>query len=427
MSAAAPSPFSLRAVLAILIVGTLAFLLTLYFIGVGEVGSDRNSDGGHGGGKGLNGYAALVRLLESSGREVELSRNAGKLSARGVLVLTPPHSADGKQLAEVVTRRRAIGPTLIILPKWHAARAPDARKDAKDGWVILSGAGSPGWKGFADNITVSLGKTGGWRSGALAGKLPDRRNVQSGDGGEALVPLVRSDDRTRILAAYLVDQGHYPALNAMAGADPALGGDKDYLQPVIFVFEPDLLDNYGMARRENALLADRLITAASGRESLPVIFDLSLNGLGASLNLLTLAFTPPFLAATLCLIIAGIVVVWRALRRFGAARAEGRPIALGKRQLVVNSAGLIRRTGRLHLLGPPYAALMRGRIAAALGLRKQDQPDSLDAEIDRHMHARGIGGPPFSSIARQLGHTHNTHELLRAAQALKQIERMLET
>lgn len=427
MSGPAPSPFSPRAVLAMLVVGALAFLLTLYFIGAGEVSSDRNSDGGHAGGKGLNGYAALVRLLESGGREVEVSRNEGRLGARSVLVLTPPHRADGKELAELVARRRTIGPTIVVLPKWYAARAPDFRKDAKDGWVVLSGAGSPGWEGFADDIAVSLGKAGGWRSGGLAGTLPDGGNVQSGSGGNALVPLVRSDDGNRILAAYLADEGHYPALNSMAGVNLPPGGDADYLQPVIFVFEPDLLDNYGMARRENALLAVRLVAAASGRQSLPVIFDLTLNGLGASANLLTLAFTPPFLAATLCLILAGIVVAWRALRRFGPALAEGRPIALGKRQLVVNSAALIRRVGRLHLLGPPYAALMRGRIAALLGLRKHDQPDRLDAGIDRRMQARGVGGPPFSAIARQLGQTHNAQELLRAAQALKQIERTLET
>src|SRR5690606_6603248 len=98
----------------------------------------------------------------------------------------------------------------------------------------------------------------------------------------------------------------------MAGMPSSFGGDADYLHPLIFVFEPDLLDNYGMAQRENALLAERLVSAASGGERIPVIFDLTLNGLGRSANLLTLAFTPPFLAATICLIIAGIIIGWRA-------------------------------------------------------------------------------------------------------------------
>jgi len=420
------SPFSPRVVLAILAVGAVAFLLTLYFIGAGEFGDDSQGDGGHAGGKGLNGYAAFTRLMEGSGRSVEASRNEGKLTTYGLLVLTPPHHADGEALSETVERRRSIGPTIVILPKWHASRAPDFRKDAKDGWVVLGGSGSPQWKGFADDVTVSLGKASGWRAGDLSGALPDREQVQTGGGSANLVPLVRSDGG-RVLAAYLADDGYYPALNHMAGMPSSFGGDADYLHPLIFVFEPDLLDNYGMARRENALLAERLVSAASGGERIPVTFDLTLNGLGRSANLLTLAFTPPFLAATICLIIAGIIIGWRALRRFGPPLAEGRAIALGKRQLVINSAGFIRRTGRLHLLGPPYAVLMRTRIAQILGLRRQQDASDLDIQIEHRLLARGVDRPAFSDLVRQLGESRNTHELLHAAQALKQIERKLET
>jgi hypothetical protein len=42
MSGHAANPFSPRAVLAMLVVGALAFLATLYFIGIGEVGNDGN-------------------------------------------------------------------------------------------------------------------------------------------------------------------------------------------------------------------------------------------------------------------------------------------------------------------------------------------------------------------------------------------------
>lgn len=425
MSELGPSPFSPRAVLAMLAVGAIAFLLTLYFIGAGEFG-DSKGDGGHAGGKGLNGYAGFTRLMEGGGRTVEISRNEGKLSAPGLLVLTPPHYADGEELSEMVNRRRSTGPTIIVLPKWQASPAPDFRKDAKDGWVVLSGAGSPQWKGFADDISVSLGNARGWRTGSLSGKLPDAKQVQSGGGSARLIPLVRSENG-RVLAAYISDEGRYPALNRMAGMPADFGGTLDYQHPLIFVFEPDLLDNYGMAQRENALLAERLVSAASDGKNLPIIFDITFNGLGRSANLLTLAFTPPFIAATICLVIAGIVIGWRALRRFGPPLAEGRAIALGKRQLVINSAGFIRRTGRLHLLGPPYAALMRSRMAQILGLRRQQETDALDMQIDQRLLARGVDMPIFSNLARQLGESRNTQELLQAAQSLKQIERKLET
>lgn len=400
------NPFSPRAVLAMLVVGALAFLLTLYFIGMGETGDPASDGGGHAAATGLNGYAGLYRLVEASGHPVELNRNEGRLSQAELLILTPSHYADGEELARIVGQRRYVGMTLVILPKWQAAPAPTWQKDAKKGWVTLEGTGSPEWKGFADDISVAIRPArGGWEGYDLAGRMPQVNAVQSGKG-PGLVPLVEDTDG-RMLAAYRAD-------------------DDEDAYATIFVFEPDLLNNYGLARKENALLAMALIDDISGGEPIPVMFDLTQNGLGRSANLLNLAFTPPFLAATICLIIAGVIVGWRALRRFGPPLAEARTIALGKRQLVSNSAGFIRRTGRLHLLGPPYAALMRGRIARLLGLHRQQGDGALDAEIDRRLAARGAQSAPFTQLAQQLRNARKAHDLVRAAQGLKQIERTLE-
>ncbi|MDD3798303.1 MAG: DUF4350 domain-containing protein [Novosphingobium sp.] len=425
MTARGANPFPPRVVLGMVLFGALAFLLALYFIGAGETGSGPNNGGGHAGGKGLNGYAALASLLEKGGHTVRLSRNESDLAGAGLLVLTPPHGADGEDLARIVARRRYAGPTLIVLPKWYAGALPPSQKGAKKGWVAIHGAGSPQWKGFADDISVAMGKAGGWRGGGLSGPLPDKAQVQSGGGSARLVPLVRSSDGKRVLAGYIADDGAYPALEAMAGARLGYTGEDARIYPVVFVFEPDLLDNYGMANRANALLAARLVGAAGEGTDGPVTFDLTLNGLGRAMNLLTLAFTPPFLAATLCLLIAAAVVTWRAFRRFGPPLAETRAIAFGKRQLVENSAGFIRRTRRLHLLGPPYAALMRRRIAHALGLPWRDDGTAMDEAIDRALTARGKTHTPFFALTEKLGHARSQHELLRAAEALKQIERML--
>lgn len=406
MSENAGSPFSPRAVLAMLVIGALAFLLTLYFIGMGETGDPASDGGGHAAATGLNGYAGLYRLVEASGHPVELNRNEGRLSQAELLILTPSQYADGEELARIVGQRRYVGMTLVILPKWQAAPAPSYQTDAKKGWVTLEGTGSPEWEGFADDITVAIRPArGGWEGYDLAGRLPQVKAVQSGEG-PGLMPLVEGTDG-RMLAAYRSD-------------------DDEDAYATIFVFEPDLLNNYGLARKENALLAMALIDDISGGEPIPVMFDLTQNGLGRSANLLTLAFTPPFLAATICLIIAGVIVGWRALRRFGPPLAEQRAIALGKRQLVANSAGFIRRTGRLHLLGPPYAALMRARIARLLGLKALAADGALDAEIDRRIAVRDSGTTAFSQLAQRLAHARKAHDLVRAAQGLKQIERTLE-
>jgi len=239
------------------------------------------------------------------------------------------------------------------------------------------------------------------------------------------VPLVRDPASGRVLAAFRADGGASPGLAEMAGLADSATAEDSRTYPVVFVFEPDLLDNYGLAKAANADLAVELIGAVTDWEIGPVAFDLTQNGLGRAMNLLTLAFTPPFLAATLCLIIAGIVVGWRAFRRFGPPLAQGPAIALGKGQLVANSAGLIRRSGRLHLLGPPYAALMRRTIAARLGLKPQGDDASTDAAIDRALGTRGLSDTPFAALAARLASARKPHELLRAADALKSIERKL--
>jgi hypothetical protein len=420
-----PAPFSPRVVLSMLLFGALAFLMTLYFIGLGENGRGTNDGGAHVGGRGLNGYAALADLLERRGWQIERSRSEARLQAQGLLVLTPPAGTEGDKFGEVVAGRRHAGPTMVILAKWSAMELSRISDQAEKGWVVLGDPAAPGLAGFHDDISLSLGRAARWRGAGTSGRLPVPDKVQSGSGPTQLVPLVTSDDG-RILAGFMADEGQYPDLYAMAGVDPASGGDDEDLYPLVFVFEPDLLDNYGMARRENAVLADRLFGAIAPAGKVPVVFDLTFNGLGRSTNLLTLAFTPPFLAATLCLLIAAIAIAWRAFRRFGPPLAEERRIAFGKSQLVRNSAALIRRTGRLHLLGPPYAAMIRARMARALGLHRAGSVAETEAAIDRLLAARCAESSDFSARAERLGHARTAHELLRAAQALRQIERMLD-
>jgi hypothetical protein len=173
------------------------------------------------------------------------------------------------------------------------------------------------------------------------------------------------------------------------------------------------------------MLALALVEATMGNARLPITFDLTLDGLGNSKNLLTLAFTPPFLAATLCLILAALVVGWRGLRRFGPPLAATPVFAFGKRQLAVNGAALIQRSRRLHLLGAPYAAILRARLARLLGLRPGDDPGRAEAEIDRVLEARGLASHAFSGPAEALRNARGRHDLLRHAHALKNLERTL--
>jgi len=425
MSARA-SPFPRSTVIGMLLIGALAFVGLLWFLG-NNTGGSGNNGGAHVGGHGLTGYAGIARMLEAEGLDVVRQRNRREIESQpGLLILTPPAEADGKEIAKVVAARRYVGPTLVIAPKWLAVGV-NAKK-AKLGWVQVIDTSAPSWEGFADNVTVDIGtektpRVGGWRVGTRQGPLPDDRQVEVGSG-KGLVPIVNAGNG-KVLAAWLDDDGYYPALNEFAGIDPNYGGDDEDIYPVVLVFEPDLLDNWGLADKATALLARDLILATADDRDQPFAFDMTFNGFGASRNLLTLAFEPPFLAATLCLLLAALAVAWRAFHRFGPALQGAPEIANGKAALVANAAGLIRRAGRVHLVATPYADAARDRLALALGLPRGQSADAIEKLIDAAQDRRGLGGPRFSAAAAHLRAARKPHDLTRRAAVVHQIEKDL--
>jgi hypothetical protein len=426
------NPFSPRAVLALVLGGGLLFIAILWMVASGFDGGDNNDGGAHVGGKGLTGYAALAQLLEAGGIKVQRSRTRQGLRAAGLLVLTPTRNADPKELDRIITARRAIGPTLLIVPKWMALpiRASKAYPAAKPGWVQMLGIDTPAWVNKVEALgspeilfDKEPGASGRLWTGLGQDQLPAPDKPVQFLGGDDLVALVRNGSG-QFLAAYL-DDGDYIELADSAGQYASDYAEEENRFPVTLVAEPDLLNNYGLADNRRAALALALVGAARNGADGPVLFDLTLPGHGAGKNLLTLAFTPPFLAATLCLLLAALVVGWRAFARFGPAKAAARAIAFGKTALVGNAAGLIRRARRLHLLGGPYADAARERLAKALALPARLDAAGAETAIDRALAARDATAAPFSTTAAALRAARKPRELIIAARDLHSLERIL--
>ena len=433
MSEGAANPFNPRAVLVLVLLGAALFIALLYMIGSGTDSGSTNDGGGHIGGKGLNGYAALADLLEKRGYTISRARSAARLDDPGLLVLTPPLNGDADKLNDIIAKRRRSGPTLLVLPKWEASQASAAmgQTSARKGWVVLGDARSPGWGnavkdlgGLDLKVDDLHGLSARWHGLGRAGALAAPQAAQTMSAG-SMVALVRNGNG-QMLAGYLDDTGTYPSLDRDAGVSASSAEDEE-LQPLVVVAEPDLLDNYGLADRDRAMLAVALIDSAMEHKRLPVSFDLTLNGYARSANLLTLAFTPPFLAATLCLLIAALAVGWRAFLRFGPPRISGRAIAFGKRALISNAAGLIRRARRLHLVAAPYADQARERLARALALPRIADAAATEAAIDRALAARAGSPAPFSAAAARLRAARRPAEIIKAAQDLHSLERTLKT
>ncbi|MBV7266031.1 DUF4350 domain-containing protein [Erythrobacter ani] len=403
------SPFSRGTVLAVILIGFAAFLALLYFIGAGDTGERRGDGAAHGSAVGLNGYAGLTRLLEAEGAEVELSRSPGGLETSALLVLTPGFDADPDELGEMLERRRYMGPTLVILPKWQTAGPPrqisdEVAEEFKDGWVRFTGIPDLDWtQGLPAPFTLTRRTEPGamWSGFGLAGDLSSELVAYAVPSGSH-DPLM-SDSQGRILAFHVIGQGDH--------------NFAEDLHTVTVLVEPDIVNNYGLADATRAAAAIALVREAAGGDASTIVFDLTLNGLGGASNLLTLAFQPPFLAATLCLILASLIVGWRAFMRFGPVSAAPSEIAFGKDRLVRNGAGLIVRAKRFGLLAEPYAVLSQRRIAHALGINRPD-PGTIDAAVA----ARLPDEEPYSHRLNRLIRAETAPEILHAAQAMKELE-----
>ncbi|WP_353228265.1 hypothetical protein [Novosphingobium sp.] len=447
-----PDAFGARGTFVLIAAGFVAFVVLLVWLGTGD--RPANNGGAHGLGKGITGYAALAAMLQADGHSVGFNRAPHHAGGGDLLVLTPLPGAEAKDIAALVQARRSgLGPTIVVTPKWRTellGTDPRARPSpwtsvfgaprAPTGWTTIVGAGMPDWKGFLDRVGVTLGNSRnaaahGWRAGdGTHGPLPDDHVVLAGNGfddaGHPLVPLVRSGDG-RILAGYFADGGNYPALDALAGAEPtddAAAPLAATMQPLVMVFEPDLLNNRGLADRATALNARALIVATAGGERaarLPIVFDLSLAGLGAPRNLLTLAFEPPFLAATICLLLAMAAVGWRAFARFGPARHGAPADTVGKLALVDGGAALLLRARRHHLITGPYADATRERLQIALGLPRWRNAAETDAAIERIQHLTAPGTTPFATAVARLTAARTPPAIAARAADLHTIETLL--
>ena len=441
MSERSASPFSRAGVLAIVVVGFSVFIAILYFLSVGDIGPQNSNNGrAHAAGKGLNGYSALVELVEADGFEVTQSRKTSDLETSSLLVLTPPHRMDPAELTQIIEQREFTGPTLVILPKWGAVPSSflvqaEKPEEVQEGWVILGGLNAPRWADEASG-PLALGLAPG---GTAQPEQPQISNEQtelakqrfatrgqirgitgelpSGFGfaaqpKEPHIPLVLDQAGRTIALALRDDTGDYVAAANDEERDEIELSDSNW---VVFVIEPDLMNNWGLADRDRAKAALSIVRIMGDGYVDRVVFDLTLNGFGGTVNLLTLVFQPPFLAATICLILAVLIIAWRAFLRFGPAAARARETAFGKARLVTNGADLIVRAGRLQLLAEPYIALSARRIGRSLGLAKPEP-----TAIDEALAARQPGKPSFTARAEELRVASKPAEILRAARALNE-------
>ena len=388
----------------LIVVGVLAFAATLV---VGAFAPDWRS-GHNGGAHALSnaavGYSGLVRLAEATGRSPQVVRNEYALGSENLVVATPEH---GYVPIDPVLTPRGSRVTLFVLPKWQTAAD---RK--RGGWVrrvgLLPRFDPEGVLAPGTRLRLLRERSGG-RPLVNAPELPAAIAFRA----PRPLQVIGSIDR------YIeTDQdGHK---HRSPGFDPLITDGHGHTvlarlqgRNVYVLSDPDLLNNMGMRREEQAASALALLDWLNSNEANGILFDVTLNGLKHTRSPLKLAFEPPFLAMTLAILVALLLAGWQATHRFGAPRRLPRAIPFGKAALIDNTAALIRKAGRWRILGPRYAELARERARQSFGV-----PARLhEAELDRYLD--GIERPQrFSDLTARASEAQTAEEVLAAARAL---------
>lgn len=138
------------------------------------------------------------------------------------------------------------------------------------------------------------------------------------------------------------------------------------------ISEPDLLNTIAFQTQTGARLALGIVDEVlieSEAEFFHADFDVSLHGIEENRNLIKLMVTPPFLAATLCLLLAGGLIGWQGFNRFGDPVIERPDYAQGPVSLAETAAEFIEVANRAHKTGADYADLIRRQVIEQLGYK----------------------------------------------------------
>ena len=351
------SPFSALTAMIMIGIGTLAFIAIFALLAWSPDLADKNRAGEHPYSSSSLGYAGLVKLLKADGQTVTVSRLPSSLEVSpGLLVITIPYygfsrAEDGFDLNYVSE------PALYVLPKWSGFRDWDKPSWEKDTDLLDRQSVQTIASQFDSDLEI-------WR-------LRDPGSLDTSFGRvspsfEHKMQVLESDSLESIIER--------PGGTLLA----KLPGREIYI-----LSDPDVLNTFGLARRENARTALGLIDLLKDYPSQPVTFDATLHGFARSESLLRVIFDKPFLGASLVALATILLITWAAFIRFGPPLPEQRALAFGKKALAESSAGLISMARREGQMAQPYRQMTERNLARQLGLPPQAQSEAFARTADR--------------------------------------------
>lgn len=324
------------------------------------------------------GHSAVVEFL----RRVDLgvvpnrSLSGGDIGPQRPLVLAEPDPGEPvwdperlKDLAERARDRKA--PLVLVLPKWRAG-AP--RKDRPE-WLERVRLWS---KRSVLRVASPLGHPG--LIGISIQRVQRVRRCSSGPESFAVQanPLQLLEPSQDMKALVSCGSGILVAWWEATETSPR----------IFVVADPDLLNNQGLGRADNAQVIHQLFTR--DLKATGAVFDETIHGLTRTPGLLAEATSFPLVLAVLQGLVLLGVVLWAGMGRFGKPLPISLGLAAGKEILIDNTAKLLANGGHAADGVVRYFRQVTRAVAAHYFL-PPDLPDGERiAKLQRITDARGV-------------------------------------
>lgn len=383
------------------------------------------------------GYLALYRLMEAADIPVSIDPfpHEGRWDGQSIRLYFPTPAFSDARMERIAPNV----PGVIVLPKWAVSPIEDGATDvvrrsdpglSPASQAILSVIDKQLTVYNARDISSEIEVGGRGVEGIKHLQFTARTNFEyEVDEGEA----AKSDEGPNSLREDLEEAvealQNRPRPDLQVNFPTRLTGHAlgNILQSVkgndrlLILTEADLLNNQGVATQSRAQAALDVLDRAARLldvENPTFVFDDSLRRRDVEQNLVKLLTRPPFLAATLCLIAAGLLTGWQGAFRFGDPKRASSTSPNGSETLTKAAAQFLQGSGRLASISQDYSAIMRAQVIKRLGLAAWRDPD-IDAFLIRREQDRHIT-PTFDQIDPQ-----NTLNPLQRAKAFQHWKRAI--
>ncbi len=357
------NPFSALTSAILIGVGLLAFVAIFALLAWAPDLASKDRAGQHPYSTSALGYGGLIKLLEADGQTVNVSRLTSTLDySEDLLILTLPRY--GLNRAPELELGYVSEPALYVLPKWSGF--PDREK--------------PSWQKDTDLIDRS-------RVEMIAQEFDqDARIWRLRNPGRVRTPFGTQTPLFEHKLQVLESDSLESIIRLPGGTLLAKWPGRE----VYVLSDPDLLNTFGLARRENARMALGLVDYLKSYSDQPVTLDATFHGFERSENLLRAIFDVPFLGATLVAFATVLLIGWSAFIRFGPPAQEDRALSFGKKALAESSAGLISMARREGQMAPNYAQTVQRDLVKRLGLPASTPDEEIARTADRIAKQKGL-------------------------------------